>query len=309
MTDLQTRSPLLISDDERAMWERDGYLLLKKVLDFDHVARLLEQSNSLVDAFDQLPPQQRTAHLGATGNRDDLRVKNVASLSGCLDDLLDHEPVFRRALALMGPYIQVCGTEILVRRPRISPALALHLDGGASLNRMMPHPGSPLSHLKALYFLTDITMPDTGNVIVVPGSHRIPLPDTVEEIARHPARDQERQLIVQAGDVLLFPWNLWHAVGANRADRTRISAVVWYSQLWARPVDYDRMDETVFARLTPRRRLLLGGLTDPKPSTYYLPASEDYLPTMLAGQPLDARELAPYVDDRLAHDWRDGKPA
>ncbi|MFG1892299.1 phytanoyl-CoA dioxygenase family protein [Micromonospora sp. NPDC049051] len=291
-----------------ARWEEDGYLVLKGVLDRAEVRDLRGRVERAATDYRDGPRVGR-AHEGATGNREDLRVKNVVSLSDCLDELLDLDPVYRRAVALAGPYLQVCGTEIILRHPRPTPALAMHLDGGAALSRMMTVPGAPVSHVKALYFLTATPGPGTGNMTVVPGSHRIPLPRTGEGFSTHPARARERELVVDAGDVVLFPWNLWHSVGPNNTTTTRVSAVVWYSQLWARPVDYAQVEAHVLDRMTPRRRLLLGGIADAVPSTYYLPAADDYLPTMLAGLPLDAPELAPYVDDRDSHDWRDGAPA
>ncbi len=299
----QSSTVALLSADQRDLWRRDGYLHLRRVLSDEQIGLLLRGVDETVAEFYRLPKDQQAAHLGATGTvaSDDIRLRNAVSLSAFMDELLDLPAVFAPALALLGPYIQVCGTEILLRRPYPDDALALHVDGGSGLGRMLPNFASNISHVKALYFLTDVQGRDRGNVILVPGSHEVEFPRDHETLASHPLRRRAFQLQALAGDVILFPATLWHAVAPNRSHVARTSLVVWYSQLWARPVDYDRIERKVLARLTKRQRLLLGELAQTRPVTYYLPTQADYLPTMAAGLPTHSTELLPYFDDYDSH--------
>jgi len=293
----------LLTTDQRERWRRDGYLHLENALSEEQIERLLRGVDEAVSVFQRLPEDQQAVHAGATGTMasDDMRLRNVVSLSGFMDELLDLPAVFEPALALLGPYMQVCGTEILLRKPYPDDALALHVDGGSGLGRMLPNLKSNMSHVKALYFLTDVQAADQGNVILVPGSHDVEFPRSGDDLASHPLRQESFQLQARAGDVILFPATLWHAVAPNKSGMTRTSLVVWYSQLWARPVDYHRIEPDVFARLTKRQRLLLGELADPRPVTFYLPTQSDYLPTMTTGIPRNSTELLPYFDDYDGH--------
>jgi hypothetical protein len=303
-TDSTAASPVgLLGAAQRNLWRRDGYLHLQSALTREHVDRLLRGVDEAVSAFRRLPDDQQTAHMGATGSMDsdDMRLRNVVSLSGFMDEVLDLPAVFEPALALLGPYIQVCGTEILLRRPNPDDALMLHVDGGSGLGRMLPNFDSNISHVKALFFLTDVQGVDQGNVILVPGSHEVEFPRASSALASHPLRQGSIQLQARAGDVILFPATLWHAVAPNKSQASRISLVVWYSQLWARPVDYHHIESRVLERLSKRQRLLLGALADARPVTYYLPTQADYLATMTAGVARDSSELFPYFDDYDSH--------
>lgn len=293
----------LLGAARRNLWRRDGYLHLQRALGQEHIARLLRDVDEVVCTFKGLPEDQQTAHVGATGSMDsdDMRLRNVVSLSGFMDELLDLPAVFAPVLALLGPYIQVCGTEILLRRPYPNDALALHVDGGSGLGRVVPNFDSNISHVKALFFLTDVQGVDQGNVVLVPGSHDVEFPHSSAALASHPLRRGSIQLQARAGDVILFPATLWHAVAPNKSQASRISLVVWYSQLWARPVDYDRIEPKVLERLSTRQRLLFGELADARPVSYYLPTQAHYLATMTAGVARDSAELSPYFDDYDGH--------
>jgi len=130
----------------------------------------------------------------------------------------------------------------------------------------------------------------------VPGSHQVALPADAGLVDDHPLLERSVQLMVGAGDALLFPWSLWHSVVANLSTQTRLSAVVWYSQLWIRPFDHHRVDPGVLARLTPRQRLLFGDLADTTdPQEYYWPTQPDYLDTMIEPPWRRSREMFAYL--------------
>jgi hypothetical protein len=297
-----TQPATLMSTAERQLWQKDGFLHIRGALDPAQTQRVLAGTRQAETDLRKMTAEAQAQHCGATGSTasDDLRIRNAVALGPFMDDLIDHLPIYGRAVALLGPYLQVCGTEVLLRKPFPHDALAVHVDGGAGLGRMIPDFTSTISHVKALYFLTDVNADDHGNVVLIPGTHTEPLPETAKELAAHPARARSFQLHAAAGDAILFPSTLWHAVAPNRGDTTRTSVVVWYSQTWARPVDYVEMTPSVLSRLTDRQRLMFGDL-DHRPVAHYLPSQPDYLPTMLRGLPSGSPELTPFLDDRRSH--------
>jgi ectoine hydroxylase-related dioxygenase (phytanoyl-CoA dioxygenase family) len=110
--------------------------------------------------------------------------------------------------------------------------------------------------------------------MLVPGSHRVPFPTSGFAIERAPAGVV--QLLSKAGDAVIFPWSLWHAVAPHRGDRARKSVALRYGQLWCRPYDYERLSPETLNRMTPRRRRLFGdlGLTAQPFNYYYLDEAE-----------------------------------
>lgn len=84
-----------------------------------------------------------------------------------------------------------------------------------------------------------------------------------------------RQLTVDAGDAVIFPWCLWHGVAANRGEVPRESVIFRYGQLWMRGNDYDAMPPAVLSRMTARRRRLCGLINyQASPMDWYFPAEQ-----------------------------------
>lgn len=272
-----TTYPALSAEDEVA-WNRDGFLILRCVLSH-------EETSSICNAIDELAERHAGSGnakvLGLTGNPRDLKLRQAIEQTDALDRLLDHPMSFGRILSLMGPYLAVLGTELLMRQPHDAPLLRIHTDGGPSMQNILPVEGNLPLQFKVQYFLTDVSTENSGNLIVVPGSHRLPLdPNGVshEEAVERGAI----QVLARAGDAIIFPWTIWHGVAPNRSGRVRKTALMRYGQLWCRSVDYISPSSATLGRLTLRQRRLLGDLgPDPHPSDYYRPSDRDQLRIIL----------------------------
>ena len=255
-----------MSPEEREAWNREGYLLVHGVLSEVEI-------DELISGIDRLSQTGEFA-LGVAGNDRDLKIVNAVSKTAVADDLLDHRNVFGKVLALMGPYIQLAGSEIIVRQAHDDFLVRLHTDGGTSLRRIFPSPESLPLQLKVQYFLTDVSEPDSGNFVVVPGSHIVSFPEDGVDWAS--VAGDAVSIRAKPGDAVIFPWSLWHGVAPNRSGRVRKSVILRYSQMWCRPADYDKQPPEILQRMTTRRRRLLVRsirtpsqvtITDPPPST------------------------------------------
>ncbi|GAA2612748.1 phytanoyl-CoA dioxygenase family protein [Actinomadura fulvescens] len=294
-------SPALLTQEERVHWDSNGYLQIKSVLTDAEVMELREAVDGLSSHFSRLPISERRRYLGLSGNQRDLMVKQAISFTPAIDRLLDHPGVFGRLLGLMGPYLQVVGTEAFVRYPHPGALLRLHTDGGPGFRRFLPHADEPVLQLKVQFFLTDVAGPDSGNMVVVPGSHRRRFPDGGPDAAAGP----RRQILAAAGDALVFPWSLWHAVAPNLSGQIRRSVIIRYAQLWCRPQDYARLDDETLSRMSPRRRLLLGVLPGNDGQyddlyRYYLPPSGEHVRVMYGAEWSDSVEAAEYAATEAA---------
>ncbi len=118
----------------------------------------------------------------------------------------------------------------------------------------------PLQICTAHIYLSDIT-PELCPTLVIPGSHRA---------GRRPAPGEQewqgralRPVLCQAGDVLLFRSELWHAGSPNRSvDQSRYLLQVHYGRRMVAqkfsPYLQWRFNPAVIAACTPRQRRLLG---------------------------------------------------
>lgn len=256
-------------------------MLLPQVLSTTEVERLLNAVDAVLKSSNgaQMISQQVRAPRKKVLA---YKIGQAISQTDALDPLTDHPDTFPWLLTIIGPYLQILGTEIFVRRPGQGNEFLVdwHTDGGAALSGFLPTSGKPILQMKVQFFLTDLMKPDSGNFMLVPGSHRIAFPsEGLPPVSRLASAIQIR---ARAGDVLFFPWSLWHAVAPNRSRKVRKSITLRYGPMWSRPFDYEHLSYEVLARMTPRRRRLFGDLGDEAPPySYFYPDSSEQLRLML----------------------------
>jgi hypothetical protein len=246
----------ILTDEQWHQWREDGFLLLKGALAPAEVARL----TAVVDGM-------YAAHLQQPEAKPGMDRRNVMEENDLFVALMDHPVTFPVVLELLGPYIQLSMSEVVVRPPNPEGSSLLHTDGGQAMRQIRVTEDSLPLQLKIQYFLTDVDAPDSGNFTIVPGSHKRPLPEGGVEGG--PYTPEAVQLRVQAGDAVLFPHALWHGYVTNRSDRTRKSLIYCYSQQCFRCFDYEKASPELLARCTPRQRRLIGDIGEWKYGSYF----------------------------------------
>ena len=262
----ETISPTLLTEQQRADFDRDGFLLVRNALPPDLLARLLS-------AVDRLYEQG----VGAEG----LSARNHWQMRDCIGadpaflDLLDVPTVFPLVTGILGWDIHLITSHLIVRPPN-PPGTSAHFkgegwhrDGGLSSVEMQePH---PRLFLKVAYLLSDQSEPGRGNTQVVPGSNRLTGPPAQAPDAPHPYGALE--ITGKPGDAFLFEQRTWHAVGPNLSDITRKSLFFGYGYRWVRAMDYLTPPADLLPQCDPIRRQLLGEIMTPM--GIYLPQNED----------------------------------
>ena len=254
-----------IRPEEARAFRTQGYLLLEQVLRPEEVERTLAAARATIEAATRSRGLVREAYY----HENSYKVGEVIRRSDAFDHLLDHPGFFGRITGLMGPYVQLMGSEIFVRGDAPDAAITnFHTDLGPSLQHILPSEESRFLQLKAQIFLTDLSEPNASNFALVPGSHRRPvdgsdpycvvtsLDERVSEDGTLPP--EVLQVLARPGDVLIFPHTLWHGVAANRSGRTRYSLSFRYGQTALRP--HERFDGVLTDQrrsLTHRQRRLL----------------------------------------------------
>jgi hypothetical protein len=266
----------VVTEKQLRSWERDGYLFLESVLSTTETERLLNAVDAVLETASQT--QVFSQHQTPSREAQAFKIAQAITLTSALDPLTDHPRIFPWLLTFIGPYLQVLGTEFFVRLPgpAVEALVDWHTDGGPAMEGFLPPRGNPILQMKVQIFLTDLTEPDSGNFMLVPGSHRTAFD------GQGSCPKGATQIIARAGDAILFPWSLWHAVAPNQSGRVRKSVTLRYGPMWSRPYDYDRLPADVLARMTPRRRRLFGDMGEgAHPHTYYYPDPAEQLGLML----------------------------
>lgn len=237
----------VLTDTEREFFESQGYLPLPGVL--DETLRL-----RLVEAVDRIDARERPR--GAADRL--LSVTNVVHEDDAFVELLDWSRVLPKVWGILGWNIYLYHSHVDVTPPATVESrgwsVAWHQDSMRVNDELETSPRPRLS-IKVGYYLTDVSEPNRGNTLVVPGSQVQDEIDCPQDGQSSPAGSTP--LCVPAGSAVIIDRRIWHSRSPNLHGPTR--KVVWlgYAYRWLRPKD-EMTVEQLYPRLDPIRRQLLG---------------------------------------------------
>lgn len=250
---------MTVNADQLAQLRSDGYVLVPGAL----MLRAMVRVRAALDrVYEEEVAKGRTRagepmHLLGELGRDDAFL-----------DLLDHPAVFGLIWGALGWNIHLYHCHLDVTppqaKPRHPPAWGWHQDGGRQNVELECDP-RPRMSLKVAFWLSDVSEPGRGNMLIVPGSHvsnTLPRPEHPELGFDPPAGAVP--LLASPGDALIFDRRLWHSRSDNLSQHTRRAVFLAYSYRWIRPRDDFGIDPSSerFRRLSPVRRQLLGEPAD-----------------------------------------------
>jgi ectoine hydroxylase-related dioxygenase (phytanoyl-CoA dioxygenase family) len=238
-----------MTSDQRAAFERDGYLVLPSVLDPDEVERYA----SAVDAL-----YERHTMAGLLDKGDALHLLGAVHACPDLVPLVSHPAVLGPVWSVLGWNVHVYHSHVDVH-PQV-PAdkpyrFEWHQDGGRQNVELETDPRPRLS-VKVAYWLSDVSEPGRGNLKLTPGSHRINRIDgPPRRDLRWPDPPGAIELTPRPGDAVFFDRRIWHSRSDNRSAVTRKAVFLGYTYRWIRIRDTTPAPS---ATLTPLQRQLLG---------------------------------------------------
>ncbi len=263
-----------------ADWRDDGFALLRGVLDDGEVRELRSELDEFVAAT-----VAEGEDLSDQGNEHTVRIRAAVARTALLDPLLDHPRLLPLLTRLLHSTPTLLGSEVFYRSPAPAPMVKFHTDGGPLLQRLDLDPSECALQLKVQVFLTDVSEPNSGNFMLIRGSHvRRPqavdpgcyLPEANEYLERGELPPETVQICARAGDAVVFPFSLWHAVAPNETETTRKSVILRFGQPWCRPHDSASSRPEVVARMPEARRRILGWRDEGLPiDDFYKPAEVD----------------------------------
>ena len=249
-----------ITNVQREAFERDGYLRVPGAL-----------PDAAVDDLEVLVDGIHRAHLQAgfdpyTGLElapgDRFFFPNFLKEDQRFVNLLDCPATFPLVWGILGWNIYSYHSHFIVTPPQTQESGAgrfgFHRDSGRANLEMEGSPPARLS-LKVSYWLSDASIPDRGNLFVIPGSHLLDRLDLPASGAR-PA--EAVPVLAQRGDAVIFDRRIYHSASANTSGITRKALFVGYGYRWIRPKDDLTISADMLRQNDPVRRQLLGADTD-----------------------------------------------
>ena len=279
----------LLTSAEREAFEQTGYLVVEDAIESNLHCRLIEVVDR-VDARERKPEH---------GNRL-LSVTDVIQEDEAMLELIDNPRVFPKLLSILGWNIYLYHSHLDITPSENAEDqpwnVAWHQDSMRVNDEIESTPRPRLS-VKIGYYLTDVSAPERGNTLVVPGSHRINSLECPVDGVSNP--DGAIPLCLHPGDAVILDRRVWHTRSPNRAGTSR--KVIWYgySYRWMRPKD-EMTVAHLYNQLSPVQRQILGDATSA--NSAYDPRPED--------TPLKAwlEEHAPHLATASPHGTSDARP-
>lgn len=239
--------PGAFTDIDAFVFETCGYLLIEDVLSQAEVEECLDASKRI--------------H-AAAGSSDWAQVGRGYETESALERLIDHPAVIPKVRALYRDRFILQASWNTVQPARGGMG-GWHQDGSGAYDfKELGYP-IPLLQLRVSYLLTDQSRPRTGNMELIPGSHRsaLPLPESVQSGAADVPISEV--ICARAGSALIFHNAVWHRTYAHDGDYDRYTAHYVYSPPWVRSSDRLQNSPELIARTTPLRRDLLAEFARP----------------------------------------------
>jgi ectoine hydroxylase len=252
-----------LTDEERADFEENGFIILKNALSKQEVTKITDVVDKLYERF------------GGEAESGRLEMHNCLAQHPLLLQLIENANVLPIVIDLLGPNIKIRSSNLDVRPPlrrdSVKNELGRERLGGPGLWHVdgplygYPTVGGilPMMEVKVGYYLTDTTHPESGALCVVPGSHRLDYQLLADASFRVPAEDIFKVQVL-AGSAVIFRTGLWHCVSPNFSYRTRKVLYYAYTFRWIEPSDYIQQSEKLLSRCNLIQRQLLGATTSPK---------------------------------------------
>ena len=245
-----------ITDEQRAAFDRDGYLVVRDAIPAGLVEMLIEAQDRVYaqqEAAGVLNPKDRSMHLMGFLHRDKVFL-----------ELLELPTVFPLVWGILGWNIHayhhhidvhpgICGT--------VRKTWRWHQDGGRQNLEIETEPVRPLLSIRTAYYLSDLSEPGRGNFMCIPGSHKSSRLDRPEDLTEDFEQPQGAiEVCAHKGDVVLFDRRLYHGRSDNYSDITRRCLFIGWTYRWIAPHE-DRIvtpEHPWWNDLTPIQQQLLG---------------------------------------------------
>ncbi|MBM7800538.1 ectoine hydroxylase-related dioxygenase (phytanoyl-CoA dioxygenase family) [Microlunatus panaciterrae] len=237
-----------MTDEQRFLFDLNGFIVVRSALTAEEVARYRDGIYRL--ARQDLPAERWTSDGEPL---DQIRVQAI-NRDPMFLELVDHPVSLPLVQEIVGePGILIDNDVELT--PRNNKVQGWHR-GIGTYGYALDAAGFHCTMVKCIWYLTDCG-PGDGPTRIVPGSHKSLIePPSYSEQAGPPGT---QEVIVEAGDLLVFSEACLHAGNLNQSGRVRANMYFNYGPSWVQPWEGYRPAAELVERATGDRRQLLGG--------------------------------------------------
>jgi ectoine hydroxylase len=266
-----------ITNEQRAGFDRDGYLIIRDAIPPELLGLLIEAQDRVYaqqKAEGLLSPKDQSMHLMGFLHRDKVFL-----------ELLELPTVFPLVWGILGWNIHAYHHHIDVHPGilrEVRKVWRWHQDGGRQNLEIETEPVRPMLSIRTAYYLSDQSEPGRGNFLCIPGSHRTTRLQRPEDLAKGFEQPQGAiEVCVNKGDVVVFDRRLYHGRSDNYCNIIRRCLFIGWTYRWIAPHE-DRIitqQHPWWNEMTPIQQQLLGagkdslsywGLGDTYPLREYL---------------------------------------
>jgi len=233
-----------ITKKQELDFERDGFLIVKNVLDNDTIKKVI----NLFDAEKKKLPTPENYYSNS--------YVSLTPESEILTKLICNNTVTSLMVQLMSPEIIAgAGMGAIYKPPQkkldgpldkkkgfshpfVHPEYPGPWNWHRDLNNWLPNdPRRGTCGINVFFCLKDAVEENAGGTLLIPGSHKFTKQITINKKTGYPNNDYIEPS-VKAGDVYFFSTSCYHAVGPNFSDSTMKLATVGYKYLWMNYINF-----------------------------------------------------------------------
>ncbi len=218
----------MLTTEQRAFYEENGYLLVKAMFSREEAAALRAEAHALAARLSALRSIDATwgsaRELAGRSDTVLLHCHDVQFYSAHFSRLIVDERLTAAASDIIGsPNVQLHHTKMFIKPPEKGSPFPMHQD-----QPFFPHANH--SMIAAVVHFDDAPI-EKGCIRVVPGSHKLgPLPHLPEHswhlpFAQYPV-DSATPCPAEAGDVLFFSYLTIHGSGINVSQEARTTVLI-----------------------------------------------------------------------------------
>jgi len=233
-------APPGFTPEQRAFFDREGYLILPDRLTDAEIGRYTEAIDRHASADPKYDPNEFYAR------------ENIVELDPVFAELIDHPRHVGYVYDFYGELLKLHLSQFFLR-PKGGRHNMWHPDGARAVPYQVFAPDLPCQ-IKVSYWLTDVPEPRMGNIVIRPRSQR---EQYFEYYDTHESVPDELVLCVPRGTVTLLNCNVWHRVEPNESDRLRKNFFLAYCPSWVVAADRLINDEAWLKTLNREQRIIM----------------------------------------------------
>ena len=227
-----------MNDDEKYLFDLNGYLIIQNVLTSEEIALANEAIDRHQDQG-RIRPREQTLDGDSPALRGE---KGRGELGGMLHweepwctpfrDMLVHPRIVPYLNEMLGPGFRMDHQMSLLSMEKGAEGHVFHGSSGPGFDPnqyyIFRHGRMHNGLTVVIFQLTDVN-PGDGGLIVIPGSHKsnVPCPQAMRLYQQY--QDHIRQIVCHAGDVIIFTEAVTHGTLPWKADHPRRSILTRYT--------------------------------------------------------------------------------